>query len=706
MVEIVETAPGVRRVAPVTGAAAWRAADRDGTEVDAATGEVRLARLPAVARPWPTGAPPAGRAALGFDRDGCLYHGDPARGQLTRIPWPDRGDPVDLLLGPAGDPAPDPAGFVPAADPRRPLRAWAVAADGDEHLFVLDGATGAVEVLDLLDGHPLRTIALDGPPVDLAATPDGGVVAAVAAREAPLVALDAIGVPAPVALDAAALALLRAVPAAARPTRLAAAGAALWLLLRAGDDGWVVPLRGARLAAPLRVPGATALAVTGHRLVLAGPPGTDLRTWTVADGAATADLPLRARGHDGTGIVATPDGRIGFWTGTGFRIAVAARPRYVGVGVVDTVALDSRAYGQRWGRVFVDACVPPGTTLTVAFATADEPADLDALPAGTAPLHRRETGAEQPWLPPARTDRYETYEAPVTAPTGRHLRVRLRLTGPGSGTPMVRALRAEFPAHDLLERLPRAYRRDAAAAAFLRRYLGIIDGQLDDLEVRAARRDLLLDPHGAPVEVLDWLASLVGLVLDARWPEAARRTVLAEAGDQFRRRGTVAGLTRLLEIYLGTPVVVLEAFRLRGTPQRAIGGAAGPPGPGAAVVGVGLRLGGDAPTGAATPYTEHAHRFSVLVPRDLDDDERAVVADLLELHRPAHTSVEVCALGRGMRVGASLHVEISTVVGPGSGFAPARVGRDRLGRGTVLGRGRAGLRPGSARVGEGTVIDG
>ncbi|WP_214408287.1 phage tail protein, partial [Pseudonocardia lacus] len=495
------------------------------------------------------------------------------------------------------------------------------------------------------------------------------------------------------------------------PARLTATGRAVWLQLRAGSDAWVVPLRGARLDRPLWVPGALAPAVDGTgRLVVAGPAGGDLLTWTVETGKAVPGAPLRARGHDGTGIVATPDGRIGFWSAGGFRIAVPARARFRPDGVAETFHLNSRVVGQRWGRVFVEACLPPGTTLEVGFATADEappgppPAALGPVLARTGPLHRRETGNEQPWVIAAPGDRYAVYEAPVTAPPGRHLWVRLRLTGTGSGTPRVRALRAEFPAHDLLERLPRAYRRDAASASFLRRYLAIIDGQLGDLESRAARRDLLLDPHGAPVEALPWLASLVGLVLDSRWPEAARRTVLAEAGIQFRSRGTVAGLSRLLEIYLGTPVVILEAFRLRGTPQRAIGGAAGEPGRGAAVVGTGLRLGGATPAGA-TPYSAQAHRFSVLVPRELDDDELAVVHDVLDLHRPAHTSVEVCALGRGMRVGMTLHVGISTVVGPGSGFTAARVGRDRLGRGTVVGRGRAGVRPGVVRAGRGAVVD-
>ncbi|WP_214408043.1 hypothetical protein, partial [Pseudonocardia lacus] len=235
MPEISATAPGARRVAPIVGATAWRACRLEATEVDATSGELALARLPSPpARPW-TGTA-GGRAALGFDRAGCLYRGDPARGQLSRVPWPQRGEPVDLLLGPAPDTPAEPGGFVPAADPRRPLRPWAVAADADEHLLVLDGATGTVAVLDLVDGHLLRTIPLAEPVVDLASAPDGVVLAAVASRERPLVALDAIGLPVPVGLDEAAVALLAAVPAAARPARLTATGRAVWLLLRAGSD--------------------------------------------------------------------------------------------------------------------------------------------------------------------------------------------------------------------------------------------------------------------------------------------------------------------------------------------------------------------------------------------------------------------------------------------------------------------------------------
>jgi phage tail-like protein len=299
--------------------------------------------------------------------------------------------------------------------------------------------------------------------------------------------------------------------------------------------------------------------------------------------------------------------------------------------------------------------------------------------------------------------------------------VRLALTGTGGATPRIRALRAEIPGRDLLTKLPRTYRRDPVSADLLRRFLAIIDGQLGEIESRAVHRDLLLDPRGAPPELLPWLASLVGLTLDTRWPERARRTLLAEAVALYRRRGTVAGLRRVLEIYLGAPVVILESFRLRGR-AAPIGGAQGSPGPFDAVLGGGWRVAGGPGTTAGTgrgpapaepPSSRStAHRFAVLLTCQPDDEQLAVVRDLLDLHRPAHTLVEVCSIGSGMRVGMSLHVQISTLVGTGSGLTGLRAGgpsagagAGQLGRDGILGRGRAGIRPGGSELGRGTVID-
>jgi phage tail-like protein len=743
-------APPGRRLAPVTGTAAWRRCVRASTVVDPVLEEVLLEGTPVgVQGSWdPTAAVP-GPAGLCFDAQRGLYHADPETGRLRRHAWPDVGaaPPVDLF-GPTapGSPAPppvepasDPAGFRPeTAGPRwSPVRPVALAVDADHHLMVLDSATRTVAVVDLVEGRVVHTIGFEAPPRDLVAR-DGAVVALTADRRHPLLRIDALGVPREVRLSPAGRRLLDGVPDPATPSRIAAApDGALWLLMRHHRDAWLLPATpptapptapaaapgprggGAPPAVAWQVPGATDLEVDGDgRLVLAGPAGGDLLVRTVtADGTLAVDRPLSGAGYDGRGISRAPDGRIAFWTDAGPRRARPHRTRYSGSGWVGIAALDGQSPGQVWGRVFVEACVPPGTLVEVGCATADElpppGADSSTAPPGIThlrPLHRRETGRELPWTPLGRDDRYEVYEAPVIAPAGRYLWLRLALTGTVTLTPHVRAVRVECDSHPLVDQLPRVYREDPVAESQLRRYLALVDGLLGEMADRATERDRILDPRGAPPELLPWLASLVGLALDDRWSEASRRTLLAEAICLFRRRGTVPGLRRLLEIYLGCPVTILESFRVRGHGGALVGGAADRPGPASAVVGLSYRVGGTGrPTGpGARPedaFDTHAHRFTVLVTREVCEAELAVIGDLLDLDRPAHTLVEVCGAGEGMRVGRSLHVELSSIVGRAQTVTPAVADRSRVGDGTVVGRGRAGVRPGLSRLDGRTVVD-
>ncbi len=265
---------------------------------------------------------------------------------------------------------------------------------------------------------------------------------------------------------------------------------------------------------------------------------------------------------------------------------------------------------------------------------------------------RRPTGREAPWQQIAADDPIETYETPVHAPPGRYLWIRLDLQGTAAVTPRVRALRVERPGHRLLESLPRAWSRDDDDADFVARFLSPLDGVLHDLDLRAAQRAILLDPFATPQETLPWLASFAGLVLDRRWSDAARRTLVAEAYPLFARRGTKAGLVRLLEIYLGRAPVIVEAWQLRGLGGAVLGlEAQGAPSP---AVGASAResgmlgrfmIGDQGPGGH--DFATSAHRYSVLVPGELTSEQRDVVTGLLKAHQPAHTLYALCELGFG-----------------------------------------------------------
>ena len=688
----------------------WLRASHESTFFDADERAVELAwTLPpienaggAVARVDPAG--------LAFDAECRLYHSIPEEGRVERLLWA-LFDPLSSAPGPAPEalmapPAGTPLGqFLPDPVPAVEPRALTVTAD--DRLFVADPRVRRIHVFDVFTSRLLRSVPLAAAPFDLAAR--GSEVVALLAGNV-LVALDARHGPHPLepALTAGLGPLTRLT---ARPGH-----GGLLAIERAWDAAArVVPLDDH--ASALSVPLATDLECASEDvLVVARRPGDDFRRWQLGVPRVEA-APLKARDYDGKGIVRTPDGAIGFWTRTTnrFRHAVPARVRYATRGRVTTFRLDSGEYQTEWGRLFVDACIPPGTRVRVRCFAMDEPpddagvprtppgnvvaADLDALPrpdlspptlpvslAGAPAedqLHRRANGRETPWLQIAAEDRFETYEAPLmdreagepVGAVGRFLWIAIELSGDILKTPRVRCLRAEHPGHDWMRRLPKVFSRDATASDFLRRYLAMFEGFLAEVEAKASLRRALLDPASVPDALLPWLAGFVGLIVDERWSIDVRRHLLDEIIDLWRMRGTVAGLRRFLEIVTQARVNIVEHWRLR-------------PKPGAVVGGAGMA--------AFAPF---AHRFTVVLEASLDEEALAAVRHALEEHRPAHTLYEMCSVAAGMRVGRGMHLGLTTLVGKSGGFATLQLGASVLGRGAIVGRAQAGTVPGASRLG-------
>jgi phage tail-like protein len=609
-----------------------------------------------------------------------------------------------------------------------------IAVDGAARLFVAEFGAARVLIFDLVDRRLLRIARLDPParPLDLAT--DGNRVHVLQDAPPYLVTLDAWRGPEPAEAGRADLGMFGS------PSRLAILPGQpddLWVLFDAGaETAKIVGL--ARTDDPIEIPGATDLefAPSGANdgawlLVVARGPEAEFERYRIAGQSIVRTSNLRARGYDGRGIVRTPDGRVGYWSSRGFQHAAAARSRFVARGRVTTFRLDSGQYQTHWGRLFLDACLPRNTDVRVHCIAADEvpdepplprqppaveslsvprpdlsppmpPASWVCSPLAWQRLHRRRD-REIPWTP--HEDRFATYEAPVQAAAGRYLWVVLELQGDTQFTPRIKALRVEHSSHDLLRRLPRHYSREAAAADFLRRYLAIFEGALDQWNVHSTERLALVDAWSAPPEALPWLAAFVGLVLDRRWPEHTQRTAIAEAVDLFRRRGTVGGLKRFLEIYLGVEVKIVEKFRLRGLGGAELG--LGYERLTNTVVGqfrVGGAVGetGDALPAAPDAFATHAHRFSVIIPASLDAEQTDVVRRILDVHRPAHTLYEICTVDAGLRMGRGAYLELTTVVGASGAFGRLQTGRSTLGVSDVLGRPGPGVRIGASRVGYNT----
>jgi phage tail-like protein len=672
--------------------------------------EVLLAALPPPLSAA-AAAGPTRRRGLALDRMGRLYRADPAAGRVLVQPLAQAG--ITTLAAPeAPEPLPD------ATD--GPAAPSVLAVTGDDHLIVLGEDGLRVHVYDLLARRHVGSHALPRRALDLAQS--AGRIHVLLSAPSAWLSFSLCERPRPLTWPAAV--------AGASRLAFSSCGSAFVLCDAGTAAARVIDLgRPRRTVQPLAVhpvPFATEIALLvgakGRMLVAATGAGQPLRRILLAAEGPLELGPLDGRTYDGAGLLALPEGKVLFFARSGLRDlgpmrGSPMRRRFATQGDVVLYRLDSGQVGNRWGRLFLEVCLPEGTGVQPLVRTTEVEEDTPAA-ARIAPANVTGTpvlaGEALAVLPPdpvlaqdnlwtavplfrraAGPGRLVTCEAPVAAPPGRYLWLRLILTGRGSTTPRLRRVLAERQGHDWLRHLPRAFaRRDAASEGFLQAFLTPAAGLLAETDGAAGSRHRLFDAATCPAEALPWLGETLGLPVEPEWPEPVARAMLAEALPLLRARGTVAGLTRMLEILTGARVTIVEAFRLRA--GGGVGGAAARTAN--AVVGAGFRIGGsldkrqtDLAPGADSAVATHAHRFTVLVHARLSAPVEQAVRRLLDRHRPAHTLYTLCSVDAGLRVGVGGLVGITSLIGPTSGFAPAILGGTLVGKGSLVARG--GLSP-------------
>lgn len=274
---------------------------------------------------------------------------------------------------------------------------------------------------------------------------------------------------------------------------------------------------------------------------------------------------------------------------------------------------------------------------------------------------------------------------------GRYLWLRLTLYGKradrgdpaATATPTVHAVRVLAPRHSSLRLLPQVYARrdddDPSGAIFLERFLALCDAQLTTVEERYEDVARELDPFAASPDWLRFLGGWFGLVFDPSWPDDRRALLVSEAFSLFRARGTIAGISRFIEIYTGRTPTIVEGFQVRPRPGLIIGGEATL---GCAPLG-GLDLGA---ANASDLLAAYAHRFTVYVDA-ADDTERAVlepvIRTIVDATRPAHTLATVVVTTPTARVGLASTVGLDLVVGGEPPPAPP-LGQSVIGRDAAL----------------------
>ena len=718
--------------AMIAGVDQWLRVAHDNTTLDQSQQVVQLAWLHESELVLPT--EPVSPAGLAFDPWCRIYHAIPENSVVERLLWSDRTEPK-LAKNLFEVPATELGDFQSEQQLTEISQPRAMVIDKDAKLFIADTGNRQVLIIDLIGGQLIRTLSFSGIPLALATSTEWVFLVLQLDNNAfQLLRFNAHSLPEPIDVmplpDGT-----RVLPGAIAVDQ----NDRIVVLHQANtEDAAVWAIDGKNDI--IEVPYASAMVFSEDSvLTVARTPGADFLRFRITIGNYSALPHLQARLYDGRGIAIDPDGRVAYWSKNGLMSATLARIKYANQGRLVCFRLDNQQIQRRWGRVFIDACLPQGTQIKLGFIVADEQSsappvvltsplnvgEFDTVRPDLSPplpsaaeveklkpaqlLHRRSQNRELPWS--FTEEPWRTFEAPVIAPPGRYLWLVIDLFGKSHTSPKIKNIRVEFPAQDLLRRLPNVFSEQQTTADFLSRYLSLMHGNIQELDQRASQRQVLVDPMAAPLAVLPWLSSLVGMELDQRWSEASQREILREAIWLFRFRGTVAGLKKFIQIYLRREISIIEHYQVRGLGGSFVGESDSLQAN--SILGAGFRIGGKLgedksqllstetfePVDAIDAISTHAHKFSVIIPLILSQEQQSVVAHILEIHRPAHTLFDICSVDAGMRLGTGLHIGLTSVVGKSSGFGQLRVSHSVLGRSDVLGVAKPGTSVGNSRLG-------
>jgi phage tail-like protein len=151
------------------------------------------------------------------------------------------------------------------------------------------------------------------------------------------------------------------------------------------------------------------------------------------------------------------------------------------------------------------------------------------------------------------------------------------------------------------------------------------------------------DYNRAPSEFLGWLAGWVALTLRDDWSDDHRRGFIAKAVQLYRLRGTKAGVIQFVQIYTGGPPVNIseqgEQFQL----------------------GVHSQIGVDTILDSGTPFFFRV-KLTSSDPIGFEK-QKDMVAALIELQKPAHTSFKLDVATVEFQIGVHSQIGVDTLLG-------------------------------------------
>lgn len=227
---------------------------------------------------------------------------------------------------------------------------------------------------------------------------------------------------------------------------------------------------------------------------------------------------------------------------------------------------------------------------------------------------------------------------------GRYLWFIAELMPQGKEVAGISNMRIDFSAESWMQYLPEVYRKSIAKNDFLERFISVFQTEYQDLEESIRKSSAEIDPHLMPdnpeqEEFLRWMAGWIGIVDTNMWNRERLHTMMVNAPEIFKLRGTRKGVAKLIESFWGVQPIIVENFeidRFRNNPERY--------------------------ESMVRIYGTDKSSFTLMLPARLVDtrQKKDTLELLMEAMTPAHMTMKVVPLRESVYLGSYTYLGVNT----------------------------------------------
>lgn len=212
-------------------------------------------------------------------------------------------------------------------------------------------------------------------------------------------------------------------------------------------------------------------------------------------------------------------------------------------------ALDSGVEDCPWGRLRFDLKLPENCVCYLYVAAANEKDSWDKeLHAQSGLYEKKKVLQRMRGLRFINKEDVLLYEI-----TGRYLWILFEVIGEGVS---VGDIRAEAPGDNFMQTFPEVYREKNS---FFHRYLSLYSSIYNDFQEKLDERGELIPIETAPLPLLELYAKWLGIDVNGGYlGEEILRSLLKEAPELLRKKGTKACIRRICELLIGETPTIAE----------------------------------------------------------------------------------------------------------------------------------------------------